>query len=133
MTITLIVNGHLVNQYEDKIVPGMGVSITDFDIAPKIDYDRGDCDCILQLKETSSVETINRICNNYNFIPSTTIRDLLNSTSNYPIGTIGALVVVTQKQGNVNILQIKDGHSEEDNAQVKQTLIFQYSLTYCNY
>ena len=55
MTITPTVNGKLVHQYEDKIVPGMGVPITSFDIAPKIDYDRGDCDCILQIKETSQL------------------------------------------------------------------------------
>ena len=97
MTITLTINGHLVYQYEDKIVAGMGVSIIDFEIAPKTNYDRGDCDCILQLKETSFVETINHICNDYNFISSTTIRELLNSTSNYPIGTIGALVVAILK------------------------------------
>ena len=114
MTITLAVNTHLGQQFEDKIVPGMGVFIEYFDIAPKSEYDKGDCDYILVLKDTSTVEKINSTCNQYNFIPNSTIQTLLNNTSNYPIGTVGALVVGTLKQGNVNFLEIKGGQSEED-------------------
>ena len=133
MIVTVSVNENLVHQYEDKIIPGMGVSISGFEIQSKSDYDRGDCDCILVLKETSTVETINHICNDYNFIPNTTIRNLLNSTSNYSIGIVGALVIVAQKQGNVNILEIKDGHYDEDRAQVTINRNHFFNCTFSNY
>ena len=63
MTITLTVNNNLLQQHENKIVLGMGLSITSFEIAPRSKFDRGDYDCILLLIETSTIEIINHICN----------------------------------------------------------------------
>lgn len=83
---------------------------------PRSDYERGDCDCILVLKDSSTMIKINSICNQYSFILNTTIRSLLNSTNNYLIGTVSALVVGTLKQGNVNFLEMQDGQSNKDYA-----------------
>ncbi|XP_057822077.1 uncharacterized protein LOC131034564 [Cryptomeria japonica] len=116
MTITLNVPSNLVQQYENKIIPGSGISITGFQIAAKTDYDRGDCDCILILKESSMVETKPSICKQYNFIPGTTIKQLLTSTNEYATGTIGALVVATKKKAFQYMIEIKDGFSDMDKA-----------------
>ena len=62
MTITLNVSGNLVYQHEPKIVPGSAISISDFQVAPRTDYDRGDCDCILILTDISTTENIPRLC-----------------------------------------------------------------------
>ncbi|XP_059070801.1 uncharacterized protein LOC131860407 [Cryptomeria japonica] len=116
MTITLTVSNNLLHKFEDKIIVGMGLSISDFDVVPRTDYDRGDCDCVLLLKDTSTLQVIPRILHDYNFIPNTTIRHLLNNTSDYPIGTIGALVVAAKRSGVQYTLEIKDAHN--DNAQL---------------
>ena len=67
----------------------------------------------------------------YQFIVSTMFVSF--STRNYPIGTVGALVIAAQKQGNVNILEIKDGHSDEDRAQVTINSNHFFNCTFSNY
>ena len=52
MTIIVTMGSNLVQKYKNKIVAGTTIAITDFDIAPKAEYDRGDSDCILNLKDT---------------------------------------------------------------------------------
>lgn len=70
--------------------------------------------CIIVLKETTNIEIIPCICNEYNFIPSSTISQLLNSPNDYPIGTVGALVVEAKKIGSLTTFELKDGHGDED-------------------
>ncbi|XP_057852675.2 uncharacterized protein LOC131062948 [Cryptomeria japonica] len=118
MTIIVNVTGDLVENYEEKIVPNSAICISGFDIAPKTDYDRGDSDCILILKDSTTIETMPRMCQEYNFIPSTTIKQLRFSTNEYPIGTIGALVTRTGKQGSQYTLDIKDGDNETHKVQL---------------
>lgn len=118
MTITLNVTADLVAHYEDKIIPGSGLSISNFQIAPRTDYDRGDCDCILVLTKSSIVEIIPRLCIDYKFIPSTAIKQLLASTEQYATGTIGVLVTRAKKIGLQYIVDVQDGDSEFDKAQV---------------
>jgi hypothetical protein len=74
MTVTLIFPAHLIERHEKNILPGSGISITNFKILPKSNYDRGDCDHIISLDESSVVETLSPICKEYNFIPDTTIK-----------------------------------------------------------
>ena len=56
MTIIVTVGSNLVQKYKNKIVVGTAIAITDFDIAPKTEYDRGDSDCILILKDSTTIE-----------------------------------------------------------------------------
>jgi hypothetical protein len=76
MTITLTIPTQLVHKHAEKILSGNGISITNFNILPKTVYDRGDCDRIISLNETSIVEKIPVICSEYLFVPNTTINQL---------------------------------------------------------
>ena len=44
MTITLSIPTELIQEHEEKISPGKEISITNFKILPKTNYDRDDCD-----------------------------------------------------------------------------------------
>jgi hypothetical protein len=44
MTVTLTIPPQLVQKHVEKILPGNGISITNFNIFSKTVYDRGDCD-----------------------------------------------------------------------------------------
>jgi hypothetical protein len=85
MTVTLIIPTQLVQKHAEKILPGNGISITNFHILPKIVYDRGYCDRIISLNETSIVEKIPAICSKYCFVLNTTISQLAQSNDIYPI------------------------------------------------
>ena len=74
MTVTLTIPSQLVQKHVEKILPRNGISITNFNVLPKIVYDRGDCDRIIFLKKTSIVEKILAICSEYRFLPDSTIR-----------------------------------------------------------
>ena len=76
MTDTLTIPTQLVQKHAKKIFPGNGISITNFNIFPKTIYDRGDCDRIISLNETSIVEKIPAICSEYRFGPDATIIQL---------------------------------------------------------
>jgi hypothetical protein len=101
-----------------KILPCNGISIANFNILPKIVYDRGDCDRIILFNETSIVEKIPTICSEYYFIPDTTISQLSQSNDIYPIGIIGAAITFARKLGLQHILNIKYGESDNDKAMV---------------
>ena len=68
MTVTLIVPPQLVQKHVEKILLSNGISITNFNILPKIVYDRGDYDRIISLNETSIVEKKSIFCLEYCFI-----------------------------------------------------------------
>jgi len=74
MTVTLTVSTHLIERHEKNIVPGAGISIENFKILPKSGYDRGDCDHVISILESSFMETVSPMCKEYNFIPDTTIK-----------------------------------------------------------
>jgi hypothetical protein len=76
MTVTLTIPTQLVQKHAEKILPGNGISITNFNILPKTVYDHGDCDRIISLNETSIMEKIPSICSGYRFILDTTISEL---------------------------------------------------------
>jgi hypothetical protein len=76
VTVTLTIPTQLVQKHEEKILLGNGISITNFNIFPKKVYDRGDCDRIISLNETSIVEKIPAICSEYHFVSDTTISQL---------------------------------------------------------
>ena len=59
-TVTLTIPTQLVQKHVEKILPGNGISITNFNILSKTVYDRGDCDQIISLNETSIVEKNSR-------------------------------------------------------------------------
>lgn len=42
MTVTVNVKDNLVQQFEDKLIVGMAICISDFQLEPKSDYDYGD-------------------------------------------------------------------------------------------
>ena len=106
MTVTLTIPTQLVQKHAEKILPGNGISITNFNIFPKIVYDRGDCDRIISLNETSIVKKIPAICLEYCFILDTTINQLAQRNDIYPIRTIGATVTLARKLGSQNIIHI---------------------------
>jgi hypothetical protein len=112
MIVTLTIPTQLVQKHAEKILPGNGISITNFNIFPKTVYDRGDCDRIISLNETSIVEKIHTICLEYHFVSDTTISQLAQSKDIYPIRTIGAVITLARKLGSQHILHIKDGESD---------------------
>jgi hypothetical protein len=118
MTVTLTIPTQLVQKHAEKILSGNGISITNFNIFPKTVYDRGDCDRIISLNETSIVEKIPVVCSEYRFVPDATISQLAQSSDIYPIRTIGAAVTLARKLGSQHILHIKDGESDNDKAMV---------------
>jgi hypothetical protein len=127
MTITLTIPPKLVQKHAEKILLGNGISITNFNILPKTVYDRGDCDRIISLNETSIVEKIYVVCSEYRFVPDSTINQLTQSINIYPIKTIGATVTLARKLGSQHILHIKDGESNSDKAMVS-LFIFSFVL-----
>ena len=118
ITITLNVLGDLINQHQQKLLPGKGVSITNFKIAAKTTYDHGDSECILVVGQYTSIENISLVCHEYNFIPNTSIKTLLEQTEQYVLGTIGAIVTSAKKTGTQYTLEVKDGNSENDKATI---------------
>ena len=52
----------------------------------KTNYDHGNCDRITSLNETSTIETVPPTCNEYTFIPNTTIKQLSENTDRYRVG-----------------------------------------------
>jgi hypothetical protein len=68
MTVTLTIPTQLVQKYAEKILPGNGISITNFNILPKTVYDCGDCNQIISLNETSIVEKIPTVYSKYRFV-----------------------------------------------------------------
>jgi hypothetical protein len=129
MIVTLTIPPHLVQKHAKKILPHNGISITNFNVLPKTVYDRGDCDRIIFLNETSIVEKIPAICSKYLFLSDSTIRQLAQSTDIYPIRTIGAAMTLARKFGSQHILHIKDGESENDKAMVP-LFIFSFVLNF---
>ena len=130
MIVTLDVIGTFVWKYEQIISPGSSVKITNFQIASKTEYDHGDYKCILQLIGESTIEPISKICPQFFFIPSTTIKLLLLSIEKYTAGTIGAIVVAVKRTTLHYILNIKDGETKHDSAQVNNKYHIQKNIAY---
>jgi hypothetical protein len=118
MTVTLTIPTQLVQKHAEKILPGNGISITNFNILQKTVYDHGDCDRIILLNETSIVEKVPMVCSTYRFVLDTTINQLAERNNIYPIRTIGAVVTLARKFGSQHILHIKDGESYNDKEMV---------------
>jgi hypothetical protein len=118
ITITLTIPTQLVQKHAEKIFPSNGISITNLIISPKTIYDRGDCDCIISLNETSIVEKVPTVCSEYHFVLDTTINELAESNDIYPIGNIGAFFTLARKFGSQHILHIKYGDSNNDKEMV---------------
>jgi hypothetical protein len=127
MTVILTVPPQLVQKHAKRILLGNGISITNFNILPKTLYDRGDCDRIISLNETSIVEKIPAVCLVYRFVPDSTISQLAQSTDIYPIKMIGTVVTLARKLGLQHILHIKDGESDNDKEMVP-LFIFNFVL-----
>jgi hypothetical protein len=130
MTVTLTVPPQLVQKHAENIFLRNGISITYFNILPKIVYDHGDCNQIISLNETSIVEKILIVCSEYRFVPNSTISQLAHSTDIYPIGMIGTAVTLARKFGSQHILHIKDGEFDSDKAMVP-FFIFSFFLYFC--
>lgn len=118
MTITINITSVIVKQHEAKIVPGTTICITDFQIAPKTNYDCGHCDCILILENTSMTKVILCMREDYKFIPTNTIIQLLTNEDNYAIGFVGAIMVNTKRTFQF-LVYITDGDSKFYKAQVQ--------------
>jgi hypothetical protein len=123
MIVTLTIPTQLVQKHAKKIFPGNGISITNFNILPKKVYDRGYCDRIISLNETSIVEKILAICSEYCFIPDATINQLAQSNDIYPIRTIGEDLTLVRKLGSQHILHMKYGEPDND----KEMVLFSIS------
>jgi len=112
MAITLNVPHNLIVVVEAKLVIGQGICIKDFKISAKTIYDHGDCTCILVLHDRSIAETIPSIYKEYKFVPTTTIKQLTNTTTPFVTSTMVALVTYAKQIGPQYALDIKDGQSE---------------------
>lgn len=120
MRITLNVRGNLIEQHEEKLLPGKAICVRDFKIAAKTDYDHCESECILLVDQETTIENIAPGSQEYSFIPNTCIKRLLQTPDAYAVGTIGAIVTSTKKSGTQYILEIKDGHSQYDKAIVRK-------------
>ena len=80
MTVTLTIQNMLIQEHQEKLLLGKSVSISNFQVLLKTNYDCGDCDCILLLKQSSKIETIPHVCKKYNFVPDKTIKQLSKNT-----------------------------------------------------
>ena len=120
LTITLNIRGNLIKQHEEKIVPGKAICIKNFKIVAKTDYDHGESEGILLVDEQTTIENIALVCQEYTFIPNTTIKRLLETVEPYAIGTIAAIVTGTKRSGMQYMLDIKDGNSQFDKATVSK-------------
>ena len=114
LTITLNIPHKLISKYDDICVEGNCLCISEFKISPKTKYDHGDCNCILQISDPSTIEQIELVCKDYSFVPTTTIKQLLTSKNPYAIGTIGALVKSTKHIDMQYALDINHGNEEDD-------------------
>jgi hypothetical protein len=130
ITVTLTIPTQLVQKHAKKILPGNGISITNFNILLKIVYDHGDCDQIILFNETSVVEKFLMVCLEYHFVPNTTINQFVENNDIYPIGTIGAVVTFARKVGSQHILHIKHGNSDNDKAMVLFSIPFFFVLCF---
>ena len=74
MIVTVIFLAHLIKTHGKNILPGSGISITNFKIIPKSNYDRGDCNHIISLDESNLIEALSLVCKEHNFIPDTKIK-----------------------------------------------------------
>lgn len=117
MAITLNVPHNLIPTAEQKLVVGQGICIKDFKVSPKTVYDHSDCNWILVLHEKSIIETIPAVCTEYRFVPTTTIRQLRNTTG-FGIGTVVGLVTSAKEIDSQYVLNIKDGQCQQDTASV---------------
>ena len=117
MAITLNVPHNLIPTAEQKLVVGQGICIKDFKVSPKTVYDHSDCNWILVLHEKSIIETIPAVCTEYRFVPTTTIRQLTNTTG-FGIGTVAGLVTSAKEIGSQYVLNIKDGQCKKDTSSV---------------
>ena len=95
MTVTLNVRYRFIEQY--KLLPMKGIRLRNFKVVSKTDYDHGDCEYIFVANHNTSIENIELVCKEYNFISNITIRILVTSTNKYELGTIGAIVTTTRK------------------------------------
>ena len=123
MTVTLNVGNNFIKEHEEKLLPGKSVCITNFSVAAKTNYDRGDCEFILLVHGKSIVSNIDPVCKEYCFIPNTTIKELLASTDHYAIGMIVAIVTRAQQSCMQFYLEIKDGNTDNDKAIVSTCFI----------
>ena len=80
MIVTLNACGNLIDKYEEIITLGKSIRVINFKVAPKTNYDHGDCDCILIVDHHTTIEKIEFVCEEYFFIPNTTIKILLATT-----------------------------------------------------
>ena len=119
MTVTLNARGNLIDKYEEIITLGKSIRVRNFKVAPKTNYDHGDCDCILIVDHHTTIENIESVCEEYFFIPNTTIKRLLATTEQYTLGTIVAIVISAKKLGTQHVLEIRNGYSENDKAMVR--------------
>jgi hypothetical protein len=62
MIVTLTIPTQLIQKHAKNVLSGNGISITNFNILPKIVYDCGVCDRIISLNETSVVEKNIAVC-----------------------------------------------------------------------
>ena len=97
MTLTLNSHNGFINQHQEKRISCKGIRITNFKIAPKTSYDHGEDECVLLVDQWTSIENISPVCQQYNFIPNTSIKIILDSTKQYALGIIGAIVTVAKK------------------------------------
>jgi hypothetical protein len=130
LTVTLTIPAHLIQRHQHKILPGSGISIAHFKVLPKTNYDRGDCDQIISLDESSLVEKLSPVCKEYTFIPNTTIRQFADNMDMYPIGTIGAVITLARKIGLQYTLHIKDGNTDNDKGMVQSPMFILLSLSF---
>ena len=67
-----------------------------FQNCTQTNYDHGEVECFLLVYQETSIKNIPPICQQYIFIPNTSIKILLEATKQYALGKIGAVVIAAK-------------------------------------
>jgi len=71
------------------------------------------------VEQETRIENTAHVCQEYKFIPNTSITILLATIEQYVFGTIGAIFTSAKKLGTQYTLEIKDHNLENDKAMVR--------------
>ena len=118
MIVTLIIPDELIQEHQERLLLRKSVSVSNFQVLQKTNYDRGDCDHTLLLKQSSKIESIPHACKEYNFVLGTTIKQLAKNAKIFATRTIGTILIVAQKIGQQYTLHVKYGNIDSDKATV---------------
>lgn len=128
-TVTLQINGQLIDKYEKYIQKNQHIRIENFIISSKkTNFDKGDANVVLRVYSQTNMFTLESKDIEINFFPNTNITSLLDVSSKDVNGTV-AIVILEDggyyegTKSTMHYLQVADGKNEKDKETV--TIFFE--------